>query len=434
MINLESEERGYYTLGFLNIKIHTKEDLRNLNQLISKQSLVFSTFLHEYIHFLQNFTTTSGLYSSQFYIQFLKYTISKIKANEDDIINLPLTIDNDYNRESLNKLNSIYLGQSGFIRNRVKYDYYRFEEIVIEDISDNENIKAKKYFIEFTDFETRRNSTYHFGIIALKEYVAHKIQNSFHSIEHPDIPYLIAEIIIDKELPELKDNDNLKILLCDASLMNLHPAEFFFDTIERLKKNSYPKNPEKFYNYIFKDLSYVGKLGNFKNQIQLFNYVYQQIYNDYNDAFKSKNFKNELTWFLHILKNAKELRLKNPTFILNLINSKGKFTIEFKRIIKNLGTPFFVNDLNDGGFIPPRKLKSIPNQTYILLAASELLFNAYSKNGCGMYGFCSKNFVDKNPTNKLCLSNPFEKINEEEACPFVQLCKTWDIHEKQYIG
>ncbi|WP_369753646.1 hypothetical protein AB3G34_05090 [Flavobacterium sp. WC2409] len=433
MITLENEQRGYYTLGFLNIKIHTKEDLGNLNQLISKQSPVFSTFLHEYIHFLQNFTTTSGLYSSQFYIQFLKYTISKIKENEDDIINLPLTIDNDYNRESLNKLNSIYLGQSGFIRNRVRYENYSSEKTEITDISDNNLIIVNKYFIEFTDFDTHKFEKYHFGTIALKEYVAHKIQNSFQSIQHPDIPYLIAELIIDKELPELKDNDNLKILLCDASLMNLYPAQFFFETIERLKQKVYPKNPTEFYNYIFKDISYDGKLGKFDNQIQLFNYIYDQIKYDYNDAFKSKIFINELNWFLHILKNARELRIKNPTFILNLINSKGKFTIELKRIIKSLGTPFFINELNDGGFVPPRKLKKIPNQTYILLAASELLFNAFAKNEFGLYGFCSKNFAKQNPTNELCQTNPFKKMNEPEACPFIQLSKTWGIHEKVYV-
>ena len=245
MITIENEALGYYKLGFLNIKINTDEDLSNLNLLVKNQSNVFSTFLHEYIHFLQNFTTTSGLYSSTFYTQFIKYLVQKIKDDPKQNIHLPLKLDNNFNRISQNELNTIYLGQSGFIRNRVIYNSYYNTIEEIKDISSNEGIKPKKYFIDFTNTDNYKQEKYHFGIIALKEYVAHKIQNKFYSIQHPDIPYIVADLILDKELPELKNNDDLKILLCDASLMTFHPAEFFFTTIEKLKlEKKIPKNPK----------------------------------------------------------------------------------------------------------------------------------------------------------------------------------------------
>ncbi|HEX8017798.1 MAG TPA: hypothetical protein VF465_21400 [Flavobacterium sp.] len=303
----------------------------------------------------------------------------------------------------------------------------------IIDLSDNVPIKVKKYFVEYTNMDSYKEEKYNFGITALKELVAHKIQNSFEEVNHPDIPYLIAELIIDKELPELKDNDKLKILLCDAALMHLHPAQLFFETIEKLKGTSYPKSPALFYKHIFKDLRYEGKLGNFPNTIKLFDHIYQDICSNYKDAFKSEIFNEELIWLLHILKNAREIRLRNPLFIIDLINSKGKFTIQFKRIIKQLGTPFFINSLDEGGFIPPAKLKKIPKQVYILFSAAELLLNAHGKKGCAMFGLCSKNYVEKNVTNDFCKSNPFERIGEADACSFVQLCKTWGIHEKQYV-
>jgi hypothetical protein len=433
MITVENETRGYYTLGFLNIKVNTTESLQDLNELMSQNSSTFSTFLHEYIHFLQNFTTTNGLYSSAFYLQFIKYLVAKIKEESNEEIDLPLKIDNDFNRISFNELNLVYSGQSGFIRDRVKYNSYSIEVVEITDVSDGSKIKPNKYIVNFTNYSNYKQEDYHFGTIALKEYVGHKIQNNFYATTHPDIPYLIAELLLDEELPELKDHDDLKILICDAALMNLHPAEFFFVIIEKLKKEKYPKEPLAFYNFIFKGINYSGKLGTFKNHIKLFDKVYQDICHDYKDIFGSQVFKKELTWFLHILKNARELRIKNPTFILNLVNSKGKFTIDFKRIIKSLGTPFFVNLNDEGGYIPPRKLKEKPDQIYILLAASELLFNAYQNKRCDLYNFCSKNFAAKDPTNGFCISNPFEKINEPDACPFVQLCKTWGIHEKKYL-
>lgn len=432
MIKLENETLGYYQLGFLHIKINTNKDLNDLNSLIKNESKVFSTFLHEYIHFLQNFTTTSGLYSSGFYTQFIKYLVHKIKNDENENINLPLELDNEFNRESLIKLNSIYLGQSNFIRDRVIYSSYNIEQEEIKDISDGVTIKPKKYLVNYTNTNNYRSEQYHFGIIALKEYVAHKIQNKFYDIVHPDIPYLIAELILDKELPSL--NEDLKILLCDLSLMTLHPAQFFFEAIERLKKNNnFPKTPIDFHNYIFKDVKFQGKMGEFVNHIQVYEKMFDDISYDYKDIFKSPVYINELNWFLHILNQAKKLRLNKPTFILDLINQNGGFTDTLKEIIENLGTPFFINNKNKGGYIPPKKLINRPNQIYILLAASELLNNVYSKKTCSMYNFCLNNHIGENPTNDLCNRNPFLKLNEPNACSFSQLCKTWGIHEKNYI-
>ena len=400
--------------------------------MINNQTKTFSTFLHEYIHFLQNFTTTSGLYSSGFYTQFIKYAIEKIKSNPEQIIQLPLELDNSFNRESIIKLNSIYLGQSGYIRNRVIYNNYSFEDIEI-DTGNNQTISPKKYIVNFTNTENFRNEDYHFGIIALKEFVAHKIQNKFHEITHPDIPYLIADLIINKELPELENNDNIKILLCDFSLMTLHPAHFFFHTIERLKalNNKYPKHPDEFYKFIFKDLKFQGELGTYNNQILLFKDIYNTTKDDYINLLRSPIFSKELSLLLHVMKNAYELRIKNPTFMIHLINDKGRFTIDFRRIIKNIGTPFFMNNNSYGGFVPPKKLKNIPGNISILLASSQILNNIYSrKSGCSLYDFCSNNFINTNPTNNFCNTNPFNKMLEAEACTFSQLCKTWGIHIK----
>lgn len=431
MLTIENEELGYYTLGFLHIKLNTDHSLENLNSLIQNQSKTFSTFLHEYIHFLQNFTTTSGLYSSGFYTQFIKYAIDKIKKSEEAQIKLPLQIDESFNREAIVKLNTIYLGKSGFVVERVIYNFFDYKEVGIDGSGVN-SITPKEYYVNYTNIKTHQTGEYHFGIIALKEFVAHKIQNKFFNVCHPDIPYLIAELVLDKELPELCNNVDLKILLCDFALMTLHPAQFFFQTIEKLKKleNNYPKNPSQFYSFIFRDLRFNGDIGTFDNQIKLFRHLYESTKEDYINLFRSPLFQKELNWILHILKNSYALRIKNPTFMIDLINQKGKFKIDLKRIIRSLGTPFFMNNNSYGGFVPPRKLKQNPEQVHILLAASQLLNNVFSNTECSLFKFCSNNYVDNNPTNTWCKENPFKKVEEPQACSFAQLCKTWGIHDK----
>lgn len=433
MIKLESESLGYYELGFLHIKVKTFLSLNNLDETIKSESKIFSTFLHEYIHFLQNFTTTSGIYSSHFYTQFIKHTINTIKTNPNQEIKLPLKIDDSFNRNSLNMLNTIYLGETGFIRQKVIYrDYYSVEEKLTDKIN-NITIKPKKYFINFTNIEKYRDEKYHFGIIALKEYVAHKIQNRFHQIEHPDIPYIIAELILEKELPDL--NDDLKILLCDASLMSTHPARFFFDSINKLQKTKdFQREPKEFYKNLFKDLKFKYPEGKVVDYKERFNDVYEELKYDYKNMFTGTLYVNELDWFLHILENAKNIRINNPTFILNLINKNGALTQDFKNIVEDLGTPFFINDLTEGGFVPPKNFNKKLSHIHILLSASQLLRAVYSKKPCAMYQYCDTNHEDgDNPTNEFCKTNPFLKLGEVKACSFSQLCKTWGIHKKKYI-
>lgn len=68
MTILDLETMGYYEPGLLHLRVNTDRDIRDLNKVMAEDRLLFSTFLHEYIHFLQDVTTTVGLTYSSFYI------------------------------------------------------------------------------------------------------------------------------------------------------------------------------------------------------------------------------------------------------------------------------------------------------------------------------------------------------------------------------
>ena len=72
MTIIELETLGYYEPGFLHLRVNTDFDLSDLNTIIKNDKKLFSTFLHEYIHFLQDVTTTTGLTYSIFYISLIK--------------------------------------------------------------------------------------------------------------------------------------------------------------------------------------------------------------------------------------------------------------------------------------------------------------------------------------------------------------------------
>ncbi len=427
MTEIELNELGYYKPGFLHLNINTNLSLENLNDLLVTNKEVFSTFLHEYIHYLQNLTTTNGLYTSVHYIQFLKDIVWNIKESESTF-KVPLEINNKFNRISQNKLHKVYAGDVKNFTNRIYYKDYFFEEQLIELI-DYTKIYPKKYYVNYLEIGNNSHKKYHFGSYAIKEFIAHSIQNKFIETDHPDIPYLIADLIITKEIPKLSNNIDLKIILCDATLMSLHPAQTFFNTIERLKKEkNIPAEPKEMYEFVYKNVHFESQFGKFNNINELFEKFYNDAVYDYSDALKSEIFFNELNWLKHILKEARELRLNNPTFILDLVKNQS-VTEEFSKITKKLGTPFFTNNQGFGGFILPNELKEIPNQTYLLAVVVEIINVIFGQVGCKMYKFCN-NELTKNITSDDCLTKPWKKITDKELCPFCQLWKTWGIYNK----
>ena len=423
-----AQAAGSYLLGFMCMTINTDESLNDLNIVLRDNKRVMSTFLHEYIHYLQNFTSTSGLYSSGHYTQLVKYAVDQVKNNVATSIELPLKVDHNHNRLAIHELNVIYRGDSQPIRRVIYNDKFSFEETITPKVG--EPIRPFRYVVNLTCVDTRKQINYNFGITALKEFVAHTIQNKFLEIEHPDAPYLLVDLIINKELPNFTD-DNLKIVLCDACLMHYHPGELFFGIIDKLQQvgDMYPKDPKEFYDFLFEGVSLSGLIGNFDNVNDLFSETFDSAEKDYDNLFGSYIFEKELKWIKHILAEARKIRLENPTFLLDLVDGDGNLTREFKRIFENLGTPFFLNIKKEAGLVPPTDmLQDPPDQPYLLYTASIVLEQIYGDSGrCSMYEFCKKSNKSKDLTDDNCQKNPFLKMNDSELCPFGQLTKTWGL-------
>jgi hypothetical protein len=98
----ELEKLGFYEPGFLHLRVNTDYDISDLNDLYRNKSTqkYFSTFLHEYIHFLQDVTTPSGLMSASFYIDFIKDVNWTIRNDGKPEFHVPVEISNENNIEA----------------------------------------------------------------------------------------------------------------------------------------------------------------------------------------------------------------------------------------------------------------------------------------------------------------------------------------------
>ena len=224
---------GFYEPGLLHLRVNTVEDIFNLNELIFDKPELFSTFLHEYIHFLQNITTTFGLFQTSFYINYIKDLNKSVLQDASNHFNTPVILNDDFYSNTNLRLLNLYCGENNPI-DYIKYDSYKEETI---EFIDNDGNKFYPWKCKIFYYDKKGNyRNFHFGATCIKEYIAHAIQSDYQlNISHPDVPYLVAELIIQKEYPEIGNNKRMMIALCDVSLMAYDPARQFLSILKLLQ-------------------------------------------------------------------------------------------------------------------------------------------------------------------------------------------------------
>ena len=121
----ELETLGYYEPGFFHLRLNTSSNILDLNNLFNsgQNKQLSSTFLHEYIHFLQEVTSTNGLLNGYFYIDLIKDINRKIRESKNIKFKVPVEIDNEFNTKAKMELNEVYRGNYK-LTSYAKYDFY----------------------------------------------------------------------------------------------------------------------------------------------------------------------------------------------------------------------------------------------------------------------------------------------------------------------
>lgn len=418
---------GYYNPGFLHLRVNTDEPLKDLNLLASDPVTAhyFSTFFHEYIHFLQDITTSNGLISSVHMIDVLKEFIWQVKNDGQAEFQTPVTLDHPSNMGANNRLILIYRGESPKV-SRAEYNHYDEE---FESITDKDGtvFNVAKYKVSYFE-PTGPVKSFYFGTTCIKEFVTHTLQSKFaRGTIHRDIPYQIAGKIMAKEFPELAADPMMMVALCDASLLSLNPPQMFFNLIKRMKEKGFiPQSAMDIYGFMHDDVTFDGPSGNFDLD-QLIDFQMDLTLKQLSNALQSDIFEPNLRWITHIFNEAYQLRKEIPDFMTRLVDGEGQLSPFFYTVFYRIGTPFFTNKKEEGGFIPPRTIDPTGIQPYQLLVFREIIMVFSGQRYCNMYNFC-KTHSGKDITNELCLTAPWKRGVADELCPFGQFWKTWGLN------
>lgn len=218
-----------------------------------------ATFLHEYIHFLQDISTLTGLTIIDLCSKKNQTAMSIVANNKDSEekgIILPLQESSSKIIEACSNYYSIFRGSSSNLPFKKLHHYNRLEitsDECVEILSSEDPIMYPKDILEslheikvvFNDGKDE----YQLGSYIISESMAYLFEMTVFNAEkrNNQYPYNICEMIVDIECPAIAKNKYLILAICELSLMHEHSGEMFYHIIKEIKeKNLYFENVSEF--------------------------------------------------------------------------------------------------------------------------------------------------------------------------------------------
>ncbi|MBF0578106.1 hypothetical protein [Dysgonomonas sp. GY617] len=322
----------------------------------------FGTFMH----YIQDISTLHGIAWSEWYLNYLLICKDHIHVNKN--IELPIKV--PYERYS-----NFKAGKDIF--DRIKgSDYNNYIEIddlyVLKEEIKVAKDKHESVTIHRFNFNDETIDSFEFGYTCIIESMAHLFQTFFDSsIEHQDVPYNTVQKICKVEYPEIASNKKMLITLCLASLNSQNPGLFFFECIEKSKRNR-ELNGIEFYDLIIREYSFWYKRRKYS-------------YHDF--------MKKYIGRLKHILQNNQRVPLEYYNRVLDSVllqtqhyQSALLFAIyqnDFPSqegldfLFDNNGLPYIETSSHD--YFPCNHKTGMPYRDSVFLFSSELVIKRFKK-------------------------------------------------------
>lgn len=337
---------GSYQPGFLQIKLTHSFD-GGLGRFSQKE---LGTFLHEYVHFLQNISTPWGLYMSMVQYQTLAKTFAFIQESSQEI-ELPLRI---REAELDRKWSIIKLG-SGY------YPFSRADEHLCRKIDRSKDIVVHRtkeqigsnQFPKITldiSFQDGTMRSIELGAIIINESMAAMYQmmvDPTATHENNDLPYNLVQILCEKKFPNIAGDRRKLISICYISLFSMSPAEVLFDQLDYA--NRHPSVSGEVLFFEFATNSKIKSSDGVTLGVELF---MDRLINMFKELLK-KILDVELDYIEYVLEQVRVSKHMIP--LLSVIHQEELTPALFESMVNVLGIPFTYNE--DGQLFLPKSIK-----------------------------------------------------------------------------
>lgn len=393
---------GAYEPSYFFMRLETTQALDNN---IDRHS---QTFIHEYIHFIQDI--------------FLPYCV---RNNVNEIYRFGYIIDRT-KKEPITRPFDNWGAELLCIDQQYEYTWGDLTQI--KNASSIRSYESEIYTIEETEARVFKytailtpDKKYHVGAKDMLEYIAHKIESKHWTTDQPDFPYRTMDAIFDNlglgDIPDM-----CKIALTEFCLHNDNPIHHFFQIIKLIQGGelSFQGVEQCFYHFDF--LEYVlqrllwGSRGGFEETIHT--KVQRRLIdlrNFLDKKYPSEQFRDISDWIDDVITYISD-NLKGRLYFSELYEkNKEELLAEVDMLVDTLGIPLIFNAQEEHISLLPEKYTK---DSFIQFYAS-YKFNEFLKNTdktCPMCSFCESS----NPSimSYDCANDVIRRVADDNQCPF----------------
>ncbi len=217
-----------------------------------------ATFVHEYVHYLQDISTTRGINGFVYVSKLLQLHFNIAATKFGDVIYLPLDIENlDVdNLHQATELESLYQGtEDKFCKIHHGNCVKREVEECLDEIISEEMYNINVYYDD-------ESIPYMLGQAAVAESMAYTIEREAFGAEERinEFPYNACELVCRQIYPQLLCNKAVFVAAMELSLMHYHSGDMFFFILSHMKDNNLHFNTvAEFENYFLEKTSHLLK-------------------------------------------------------------------------------------------------------------------------------------------------------------------------------
>lgn len=392
------DDFGEYIPGFFKMTI-SKELFEGITWGDFSEEEV-ATLIHEYVHFLQDISTTRGINNFIYVSKILRLNFAQAyKCGET--IYLPLDIQETAGEDAYeeSELQSFYSGNNGHFRIHHVNKICREEEKFFAEEFKEEPMYAINVYYDNED------APYIFGSDCIAESMAYIIEHEVFGAKERknEFPYNLCEIICEELYPNILGEKAILVAMCELSLMHYHSGDMFWHILIEMKKKKLNfQSVAEFEDYFIRRSYFL-----FEDYVKNINETVDCIDFLYPTSFKELEIANNR--MKDFLKKGQQERLAKRIFIAKLLESHKPINM-VNYWMNYFGTPLIC----DTSF----NVYASDNISCIL--APLVLYNFFSSrnsNKCDMIPFCKAQHI-KNYNPLVCENNPWEQINNKEFCPF----------------
>lgn len=385
---------GEYVPGFFKISI-SKEIFEGITWGDFTEEEV-ATFIHEYVHFLQDVSTTRGCNYFNFVSKIIQFNFSH---NHIGSIELPIETEEAYKEAYVqNELIKVYSGCSEHkkihhIDNiRRERDELVFEFLNIELYNVNIYYDGKKY-------------PYVFGGDCIAESMAYIIErDKFGAYERKnELPYNSCEMVCEKLLPSIMVNRDILVAICELSLMHNNSGDMFWHILERIKSENLSfKNVNEFEKYFLSktEILFNDFIKGIEEAEDCINFLYPpQI-----ELFTDSNTKVR-----EFLQKGKQERIEKKLFIAKLMEHEYPINL-VTSWMHNLGMPLVCD----------KEFNVYATDNLLPMLTPLALYNFFvnnNSNKCEMLPFCKQQDFEC-ADDIICTNSPWKQVEKDELCSF----------------